>query len=731
MNFTALRRRGISSEIPRYLMTMESNPQVFQICLEKGWCSAEGMTYQDARKVTSLGRDFCFNNKEITHFEEFEYFTGVTMLQTNSFRYATNLKRIVFPDSLIRIADYCFNSCGIEEYDTKNVSIIGNDSFPVCDSVKKITIGSALSSIYNPGSSKSLEEIVVDSENEYYETDGEVLIYKPTNALVIATNTVSDIPEGVEVIRGGAMREIHVTTLTLPSTVNSIGQFLYRSSVTNLISKAVVPPTAAASTFNGATITNIYVPDESIEDYKAAPYWDALASKIQPMSLLLPMMTTATNAEVLSVCYANGWCESPDYMTYAEAKLVDNDMLGTVFSGNTQITHFEEFENFTSITYLDKAFYKCSKLESIKVPDSLTSMGDYVFRECSVLKEITLPNVETVGVAIFQTCRALEYADCPKLKTCGASFLVQCYALKDVNLPLLETNGNSMLQYSSALKKIVLPKLLRPAPNTFLLCNSLICIDMGSMNYIMTGVFSLVNLAQLIIRTPSVASLGSVSYINDTCWVYVPDDLVDSYKSANNWSTHSSQIRPISEYTLYDSEVEYIESNGTQYINCGIYPKGTDIIRCRVSIVDNATSSFAFSAGYSISNRKYSLNVGGGFINYGNGYVTLNPTLEADTIYDITFGNNEITYNGNTKSLGSTITDFECGKVLTLFGESTTFMSKIRLYSFSLEDANGVKKLDMVPVRIGNKGYLYDKVSGELFCNNATNDTFVIGNDVV
>ena len=494
------------------------------------------------------------------------------------------------------------------------------------------------------------------------------------------------------------------------------------------------PPSIVVSGTNkildGTNDCPIYVPDESVEAYITA--WSDVASRIKPLSAFSEqyMMTTATNAEVLSVCYANGWCESPDYMTYAEAKLVDNDMFGTVFSGNTQITHFDEFENFTSITYLDNAFYKCSKLESIKVPSSLTTMGDNVFKECSVLKEITLPNVETVGVSIFQTCRALEYADCPNLKTCGTSFLNQCYALKDVNLPLLETNGNSMLQYSSTLKKIVLPKLLVPAPNTFLLCNSLICIDMGSMNRIMTGVFSLVNLAQLIIRTPSVASLGSVSYINDTCWIYVPDDLVDSYKSANNWSSHSSQIRPISEYTLYDSEVEYIESNGTQYINCGIYPKGTDIIRCRVSIVDNATSSFAFSAGYNLSNRKYSLNVGGGFINYGNGYVTLNPTLEADTIYDITFGNNEITYNGNTKSLSSTITDFECGKVLTLFGESTSFRSKIRLYSFSLEDANGVKKLDMLPVRIGNRGYLYDKVSGELFCNNATNDTFAIGNDV-
>lgn len=280
-----MRRRGAVEKKSKYLMTATSNPEVFVICLANGWCSAEGMTYEDAAAVTSLGRDFCFNNKEITHFEEFEYFTSVTLLQTNSFRYATNLKSIIFPDSLVRIGDWCFYGTAIEDYDTKNVSYINtNGSFQVCNSVKKIRIGGALNVMYTPSSSKSLVEIEVDSENEYYETDGKVLIYKPTKTLVITTNDVSDIPEGIEVIRDSAMREIHVTTLTLPSTVNSIGQFLYRSSVTNLISKAVVPPTTTANTFTGATITNIYVPDESVEAYKAAPYWSAFADKIKPVS---------------------------------------------------------------------------------------------------------------------------------------------------------------------------------------------------------------------------------------------------------------------------------------------------------------------------------------------------------------------------------------------------------------------------------------------------------------
>ena len=44
---------------------------------------------------------------------------------------------------------------------------------------------------------------------------------------------------------------------------------------------------------------------------------------------------------------------------------------------------------------------------------------------------------------------------------------------------------------------------------------------------------------------------------NGTGYIYVPDSLVDSYKTATNWSTYASQIKPISELpqeykTLYN-----------------------------------------------------------------------------------------------------------------------------------------------------------------------------------
>ena len=61
------------------------------------------------------------------------------------------------------------------------------------------------------------------------------------------------------------------------------------------------------------------------------------------------------------------------------------------------------------------------------------------------------------------------------------------------------------------------------------------------------------NLTTLIIDSPTVFKLANSSSLtnsaisNGTCTIYVPDDLVNSYKSANYWSSYPNQIKGLSE----------------------------------------------------------------------------------------------------------------------------------------------------------------------------------------
>lgn len=77
------------------------------------------------------------------------------------------------------------------------------------------------------------------------------------------------------------------------------------------------------------------------------------------------------------------------------------------------------------------------------------------------------------------------------------------------------------------------------------------------------------------------------------------------------------------------------------------------------------------------------------------------------------------------------VSDFTANGTLSIFGEkvSTTKPSygvKGRLHRFLLYDVNHQIKLDLIPVVKDNVGYMYDKVSGQLF-GNAGTGSFIVG----
>lgn len=99
------------------------------------------------------------------------------------------------------------------------------------------------------------------------------------------------------------------------------------------------------------------------------------------------------DAEVLRVLLANG-VGSDGKITERQAKEVTS--IGTWFKGNTAIKRFKELQYFTSITELGNynlndggaPFSGCSNLEVVHLPNSLTYIGNYVFRDCDKMADI-------------------------------------------------------------------------------------------------------------------------------------------------------------------------------------------------------------------------------------------------------------------------------------------------------------------------------------------------------
>lgn len=112
----------------------------------------------------------------------------------------------------------------------------------------------------------------------------------------------------------------------------------------------------------------------------------------------------------------------------------------------------------------DWAFYGQKQLESIKLPDTLTYIGDNQFIRCVKLKELTVPDsVYYLGACVCEACTALERVRLPKnLKEIQIASFNGCSSLKDVVLPEdLEAIDGNAFAHTHQLKSIQLPSTLK------------------------------------------------------------------------------------------------------------------------------------------------------------------------------------------------------------------------------------------------------------------------------
>lgn len=180
--------------------------------------------------------------------------------------------------------------------------------------------------------------------------------------------------------------------------------------------------------------------------------------------------------------------------------------------------------------------------------------------------------------------------------------------------------------------------------------------------------------------------------------------------------------------------IEYLESTGTQYIDTGIYPNGgTDWELCMFTPRDvnqNAFGSRNVSSGMPAW----------GLISHGSGHWSINRLgsswntqfpRRVGTVNVYAFRNGVATYNGEPK--GTFSGNVQVNYPAIMFGYNSGGRRTLEAVQGILcckiwQD--GILVRDFIPVRVGNVGYMYDRVSGEyLPYGNKGTGSFVLGPD--
>lgn len=177
-------------------------------------------------------------------------------------------------------------------------------------------------------------------------------------------------------------------------------------------------------------------------------------------------------------------------------------------------------------------------------------------------------------------------------------------------------------------------------------------------------------------------------------------------------------------------EIEYLESNNAQDIDTGLIVEDTDIITSGIMFSSKGGDNQAFGSGQTSGNGLWCEIYGNNtwYVRFGStSSVYTTNTASLNVRKDVELRKNKFSVD-NTQILTPSYVSMPTN-TLHLFSNYGSANLVGRIYYFKITDNNGNDKLDLIPIRIGTVGYMYDKVSGRLFGNEGSGN-FTVGPDI-
>ena len=194
---------------------------------------------------------------------------------------------------------------------------------------------------------------------------------------------------------------------------------------------------------------------------------------------------------------------------------------GRSYSGNVIIPESVTYNGNTySVTSIGLcAFYGCSSLTSVTIPNSVTSIDGYAFKGCFGLTSVTIPNsVTSIGSSAFSGCSGLTNVTIGNSVTSiGSSAFEDCSCLTSVTIPNSVTSiGEYVFSNCYGLTSVTIPNSVTSIGGyAFSNCSSLVSVTIPNSvtsigDYAFSGCSSLTS----VTIPNSVTSIGGSAFSN-------------------------------------------------------------------------------------------------------------------------------------------------------------------------------------------------------------------------
>ena len=348
--------------------------------------------------------------------------SALQTLSTVTFYNCTALSEVTFPASLKTIENSAFSGCrNLSEVELPaSLKAIQSSVFHLCINLKTVSYD---------GSLKQWNDITANNDVLGYSCPSLVMDDYTAQFILVKDDPdhpVPDPPPKTVTITKYTGKE---STVILPSTISSwdvtkIGEDAFQDNTT--ITSVTIPDSVTeigSNAFAGCT---------NLTSVNYAGDWSKLT--IQSGN---PAVEDAANEQLFDFAF------TPDNT----AVIVNNYKC----KGTAADVTIPSCYKGKPVTAINNAAFPNSAVTSVTIPDSVTSIPDAAFVNCSQLINISIPNSVTyIGFSAFDGCASLKSITLPSsLRTIGNSAFAGCPSLMTVTYPGSKTQWDAIAKGSN------------------------------------------------------------------------------------------------------------------------------------------------------------------------------------------------------------------------------------------------------------------------------------------